>query len=383
MALQDLKNIYGLWGMPDLAGNDNLLQWLVSSGNDAQVAQATNGWDPTSWAMHAADTGLDPNMVTDFLRGWGNQMPAGWTPPAATPPPGETGGGGTTTPPPTTPPKVPTGPGTGNDANGNPLPPNPPAAPAPSAPPPSTGGGYNLPSPTNPPSNPIFPLGPPPSPVPYTPTPPPSYPGYGSYTPPTIQAPPPFSYAPAPTIPNFTAPTIDQVMQDPSYQFRLDQGLNTLQNSAAAKGVFNDSGTAKAILDYGQNAASQEYGNIFNRDLGVWQNNAQNTLGNWLTGYNQAADTWSKNWGADQSVYDKTLAAGQDAYKTNYGTQVIDPYNAAVGSWTALTGIGQKNTDVFNEGQTGNYKSLLGQWSDYLDRLYKQQQLGSNASGAV
>ena len=65
---------------------------------------------------------------------------------------------------------------------------------------------------------------------------------------------------------------------------------------AAAKGTLNDSGTAHALMDYNQQAASQEFGSIYNRDLSAWQANAQNTMNGWQTGYNAAADTWAKNW---------------------------------------------------------------------------------------
>lgn len=52
---------------------------------------------------------------------------------------------------------------------------------------------------------------------------------------------------------------------DPSYQFRLQQGMSGLENSAAARGGLLSGNTLKAISDYNQNAASQEYGNVWNR----------------------------------------------------------------------------------------------------------------------
>ncbi len=52
---------------------------------------------------------------------------------------------------------------------------------------------------------------------------------------------------------------------DPSYFFRLQQGQQGLVNSAAA-GSGSMSGSAmKDLMDYNQNAASQEYGNSYNR----------------------------------------------------------------------------------------------------------------------
>jgi hypothetical protein len=59
--------------------------------------------------------------------------------------------------------------------------------------------------------------------------------------------------------------TMADFQQDPSYQFRLNQGEGALQSSAAARGGLLNGGTLKAISDYGQNAASQEYASAYNR----------------------------------------------------------------------------------------------------------------------
>ena len=52
---------------------------------------------------------------------------------------------------------------------------------------------------------------------------------------------------------------------DPGYQFRLEQGLKALNASAAARGMGMSGANIKGATDYGQNAASQEYQNAFNR----------------------------------------------------------------------------------------------------------------------
>lgn len=54
---------------------------------------------------------------------------------------------------------------------------------------------------------------------------------------------------------------------DPSYEFRLKQGQQALERSGAAKGLLNSGNMAIALQDYGQNAASQEYGAQFDRLL--------------------------------------------------------------------------------------------------------------------
>lgn len=61
---------------------------------------------------------------------------------------------------------------------------------------------------------------------------------------------------------------------DPGYAFRLEQGMKGLQQSAAARGGLLSGTTLKGITDYGQGAASQEYGNAYNR----YQTNRANQL---------------------------------------------------------------------------------------------------------
>jgi hypothetical protein len=59
----------------------------------------------------------------------------------------------------------------------------------------------------------------------------------------------------------------EQLTTDPGYGFRLSEGLKALERSAAARGGLLSGGTGKALTRYGQEAASQEYGNAFNRGL--------------------------------------------------------------------------------------------------------------------
>jgi len=56
-----------------------------------------------------------------------------------------------------------------------------------------------------------------------------------------------------------------QFQADPGYAFRLSEGLKALERSAAARGGLLSGGTGKALQRYGQDLASQEYGNAFQR----------------------------------------------------------------------------------------------------------------------
>jgi hypothetical protein len=59
--------------------------------------------------------------------------------------------------------------------------------------------------------------------------------------------------------------SMDQFQQDPGYAFRMSEGMKGLERSAAARGGLLSGGTLKGIQRYGQDMASQEYQNAFNR----------------------------------------------------------------------------------------------------------------------
>ncbi len=102
---------------------------------------------------------------------------------------------------------------------------------------------------------------------------------------------------------------------DPGYRFRLNEGMKALQGSAAAKGNLNSGATMKALTRYGQDFASNEYGNIYNREY--------NRLSNLVNiGQNSAAQTG---------------AAGQN-YANAYGQNITGAANAQ-----AAAAIGQAN----------------------------------------
>lgn len=73
---------------------------------------------------------------------------------------------------------------------------------------------------------------------------------------------------------------------DPGYQFRLDQGNKAINNAASARGMSNSGATMKALTDYGQNFATNEYQNAFNRQnvLANYGNQASTNMANLIGG---------------------------------------------------------------------------------------------------
>jgi hypothetical protein len=54
--------------------------------------------------------------------------------------------------------------------------------------------------------------------------------------------------------------------KDPGYEFRLAEGQKAINASASARGMGNSGATMKALTQYGQDHATNEYNNVYNRN---------------------------------------------------------------------------------------------------------------------
>jgi anti-sigma28 factor (negative regulator of flagellin synthesis) len=148
--------------------------------------------------------------------------------------------------------------------------------------------------------------------------------------------------------------------QDPSYQFRLGQGANALDMSAASKGMLMSGAQAKAITQYGQNFASQEYTNAYNRSLQTNQTNNTNALN--ATQVNNASNlnTWNALSGENTAEFNRLASvsgAGQTA--NNAISNAAQNMGTAVGQSTLNTGNALA-TNALNQGNaTSNLYSNM------------------------
>lgn len=80
---------------------------------------------------------------------------------------------------------------------------------------------------------------------------------------------PQYGYTVDPNNPEFGSAAkafgMDQFNADPGYAFRLSEGMKAIERSAAAKGGLLSGATLKGITRFGQDTASGEYQNAFNR----------------------------------------------------------------------------------------------------------------------
>lgn len=96
------------------------------------------------------------------------------------------------------------------------------------------------------------------------------------------------------------------LQQDPGYQFRMSQGVNALDRSAAARGMLQSGAQQKALLGYGQGLASSELQNAFSR-VGAVQGNAQQAAGALANLYQNQGTTLS-NLAVRQSSQNQALS---------------------------------------------------------------------------
>lgn len=92
----------------------------------------------------------------------------------------------------------------------------------------------------------------------------------------------------------------------PGYQFRLDEGLRGVQNSAAAKGLLQSGGTLKGIDKYAEGLAAQDFQDQFNREMAVASGGQQATQAGVAAGQNSAnsiADLLTQAGNAKASGY--------------------------------------------------------------------------------
>ena len=135
--------------------------------------------------------------------------------------------------------------------------------------------------------------------------------------------------------------TMSDFQADPGYAFRMSEGLKALDRQAAARGGLISGGALKAAQGYGQDLASQEYMNAFNR----FQTNRTNLLNplQAMTGTGQTATTTlsqagqnmgtnvSNAMGASGQAQMNAMTAGADARASGYlGAQ--EGWNQAINS---------------------------------------------------
>jgi len=129
--------------------------------------------------------------------------------------------------------------------------------------------------------------------------------------------------------------TMADFQADPGYAFRMSEGLKALDRQAAARGGLISGGALKAAQGYGQDLASQEYLNAFNR----FQTNRTNLLNplQSIAGAGQTATTTlsqaGQNMGTNVANYMGNAGQAQAGAVTSAADARASGYLGAQEGW--------------------------------------------------
>jgi hypothetical protein len=153
--------------------------------------------------------------------------------------------------------------------------------------------------------------------------------------------------------------------QDPGYQFRMDQGNQAMQRSAAARGGLMSGGFAKGLDRYNQDYASNEYQNAYNR----FNNDQSSRFGR-----------LSSVAGMGQNANSQLGAAGQN-YANQVGQTAMGAANAQGAAGIASAGAwGGALSGVANAGM--GYAAMKNQ-NNWMNQFKQNQNAGGGGLSSL
>jgi hypothetical protein len=158
---------------------------------------------------------------------------------------------------------------------------------------------------------------------------------------------------------------MDKFQADPGYAFRMSEGMKALERSAAARGGLLSGATLKGTQRYGQDLASQEYMNAFNR----YQTERTNTL-NPLQALAGTAQSSANVLGGQAGQYGANVSNILGSYGAGQAANIIGSGNAAAAGY-----MGGANAIAGGVGQGINFY----QNQQLMNRLLPQQMAGPSA----
>lgn len=142
--------------------------------------------------------------------------------------------------------------------------------------------------------------------------------------------------------------------QDPGYAFRQSEGMKALERSAAARGQLLSGATLKGIQRFGQESASQEYGNAFNR-YQIERSARLNPLQSLMGSGQSATNVMTGNIGqSSQNEQANLMNAGQ-ARASGYVGQAnaLGGALSSIGQAAASYPLMQAQMNYYNQGLPG------------------------------
>lgn len=144
---------------------------------------------------------------------------------------------------------------------------------------------------------------------------------------------------------------------DPGYGFRLSEGLKAVDRQAAMRGGLISGAALKAAQGYGQDLASQEYQNAFNR----YQANRGSVYG-MLSGQQSVGMQAATTQGAAAANYANQAGEAYMGAGNARASGYIGQGNAIAGFGNSLSGAGMMYGMGGFGGGTGNQIAQANQW---------------------
>lgn len=167
----------------------------------------------------------------------------------------------------------------------------------------------------------------------------------------------------APWTTPFQRPDPQQIQNDPSFQFQMQQGTKALERSAAARGTLLTGRTLQELTRFGQGLASTFDDKYYNRGLGEYQmahdifSGNQNTQYNRLAGLAGLGQNSAQNLGQMGSSYANNAGNIMTAQGNAAGASQIAQGNAWGGFLNGLGGLAMGGAAMWPQGgggQTGS-----------------------------
>lgn len=181
----------------------------------------------------------------------------------------------------------------------------------------------------------------------------------------------------------FRAPTERDMKADPGYRFRLDQGMKALTASKAAQKVLKTGGAAKAMTKYGQEVASQEYGNVYGRRASEHDRNFRERGTTYGVNRSNAAENFDRNVGNKRSAYQVRQATWRDNAQVDLEGERLG-YDVATGTfdrnlalnrqkWEDAASARAAAASAANAGRDQAYSRSLAEYQMARDEFWTNQ----------
>lgn len=209
----------------------------------------------------------------------------------------------------------------------------------------------------------------------------------------------------APTVPQgmtdtwdqtFKKPTTEDMYADPGYDARMKEGMKALQRSAAAKGTLLTGGTAKALQEYGQDYASNEYDKVFGRDLasygtnyGTFANEKTRQAANYGDTYNRSMQEYLNKYNMDRTNQLDTIGTNRNNMLDQFGMATTNRQLSDMENMNAFDIYNTLDTNYYNRlfqlsnsgvGASAGLGNLGSSISDYMTQLGNARAAGTVGS---